>query len=283
MNINGESIPTRLSSLMRSVVLCTTGLTSSARADLCRMGLAMGAQVNNELTSDTTHLVCASVKSSKYEAATRYPMSGQIVVVDVTYIRSCYEATARLKEINFRIPPLLGLRVALSGFDRVVREVICTQILKGGAVYMPTLDAEMTDILVAKHGNGAKYDAAVAWKIPCVVKQWLDDSISRGKKLEDAEYLQQGDIQTCDKDTLCVNELGPPGSTSFDNIIAFMRQNELRHKRNVMALLSRGQGTCVPILNTNVSHVCDSTETQKRRLVPQVNGAKIIALNHSSR
>ena len=78
MNLNGEPATTRLSGLMTSVVLCTTGLPPGEREEICEMARAMGAAVNDNLSRMTTHLVCATVKGAKYDATMHSPLRGQI-------------------------------------------------------------------------------------------------------------------------------------------------------------------------------------------------------------
>lgn len=81
MNLNGESTLTRLSGLMTSVVLCTTGLPPGEREEICNMARVMGAAVNDNLSRVTTHLVCVTVKGAKYDATMHPPLRGQVYLV----------------------------------------------------------------------------------------------------------------------------------------------------------------------------------------------------------
>lgn len=277
MNINGESVASRLSGLMKTVVLCTTGLTSRERAETYHLGRSMGAIVDDELTQYTTHLVCASVKSAKYEAATQFPLSERIFIVNVAYVKHCHDAIQRLAEMDFRIPPLLGLRIALSGFDRGLRKDICVKIGHAGGSYSPTLHAEMTDILVAKYASGPKYTAAVSWSIPCVIKSWLDDSVSEGRKLEHADYRHnrhkmkhsESLSSVAEGDTFQIRAADTPESDIFDNTVAFITdRSELKlAKCKFAAVLSRGQGTLVPVWNTKASHLIVDPDDNRRSAV----------------
>ena len=283
MNINGESIATRLSKLMHSVILCTTGLSSKQRDETCRLSHLMGAVVNNELTCETTHLVCASVKSAKYNAALR--LSRTIAIVDVAYIKRCHETVMRLEEGNFPVPPLLGMNVSLSGFDRRTREEMWAQIARAGGDCTPTLDAETTDVLISKCTTGAKYDAATAWQIPCVSRNWLDDSIAKRRKLDYTHYLSRRGVQNSPQHILrdlAREDFSPDPAASkesnvFDGAIAFI--TPCGHANNmgiILGLLSRGQGTCIPVLNSKVTHAVHSPGPFPAQIQKHPNGARVV-------
>eukprot|EP00629_Pelagomonadales_sp_RCC1024_P017625 CAMPEP_0119295912 /NCGR_PEP_ID=MMETSP1329-20130426/50303_1 /TAXON_ID=114041 /ORGANISM="Genus nov. species nov., Strain RCC1024" /LENGTH=323 /DNA_ID=CAMNT_0007296835 /DNA_START=699 /DNA_END=1670 /DNA_ORIENTATION=- len=272
MNINGESMKARLAALMPSVVLCTTGLSTPEREEVCEKARTMGALVDNDLSQITTHLVCKRARGSKYDASWRSPLLERLYRVTPEYVRDCHAHMARLDEAKYSVPALSGLRVALSGFEGISRDLLRDTIVRGGGAYMPTLDAHTTDVLVARRPVGAKYCAATSWKIPCVSRKWLDDSLVHGHRLNECDYMLQLDDPIGQKrkqcglqhvlpegKTDCVNHafLRAPASDVFDGVIVFLVGVNVLSSctPGIDALLSRGQGTRFKILSNAVTHV----------------------------
>ena len=284
MNLNGDAKAKRLSGLMASVVLCTTGLSWREREETRRLGHAMGAMLNDELTFDTTHLVCASVKTTKYEAAMRSSPSNRISIVNSAYIKRCHETVVRLEEAAFFVPPLLGMKISVSGFERRARNEIWAQVAQAGGCYSPTLDAEETDVLVVKWATGSKYDAAADWEIPCVSTDWLYDSIAKVKKLTFSDYLVGRETPIMRGESSLLMAADVIQSKIFDGVVAFVAGSygPRDNMGKALALLSCGQGTCVPALISRVTHIIllpgiPLTESKLHMWVKHHNGAKIVS------
>lgn len=295
MNLNGESTLTRLSGLMTSVVLCTTGLPPGEREEICNMARVMGAAVNDNLSRVTTHLVCVTVKGAKYDATMHPPLRGQVYLVTPEYIRRCHTTIARLDESKYPTLALSGLRISISGFESASREVLREAIVATGGAYTPTLNAGTTDVLVARRAAGAKYHAAAAWNIPCVSRGWLDDSLLYGHRLDMHKYtLSDAKLMGKRKRELGLEiennivELvraahDTSDSKAFDSVIAFVADCSVPDtvRSDIDVLLSRGQGTRLPVLAAAVTHVIvppsfDPTSYQMKRWSQHTNSAHVV-------
>lgn len=254
MNVNGETKSAKLGRLMTNVVLCTTGLSAIERKEICEMAHAMGAVVDNNLSNQTTHLVCRVAKGAKYEATTCPPLQGHIHLVSPDYVRLCHKTIARLVEGKYPTLALSGLRVSISGFDSVTKMTLREKVLSAGGTYVPTLDVANTDVLVAHGQTGAKYSAAVAWKISCVSCQWIDDSIANGYCLNMSDYtLEKNEFRK--KRKRRPNDVAAKHSHVFDNVIAFIIGQQSEASTDLDMLLSRGEGTRFPVLMSLVTHL----------------------------
>lgn len=273
MNINGETAGSRLSSLMTSVVLCHTGVAAKERAYLCRLALRMGAEVDNNLTRATTHLICLIAKGAKYEASMRPPLLGRVQVVKPEYVRLCYASITRLDEGKFLTPALAGFKISISGFDTITRDKLRDVIISMGGTYSPSLNADTTDVLILRHAVGAKYKSALAWGIPCVSQQWLHDSHAQGCRRDAGDYRlvgQDAGQKKRKRDTRrCLFEdevaevhrasINAHDSGVFDSVVAFVVASSadaaIYDISQMDVLLSRGQGTRIPVLTAAVTHI----------------------------
>mmetsp|Transcript_9216 Transcript_9216/g.27583 ORF Transcript_9216/g.27583 Transcript_9216/m.27583 type:complete len:310 (-) Transcript_9216:81-1010(-) len=261
MNINGNSIEKRLSIVMKSVVLSTTGLSNKVRKEICEKAYLMGAVVDSDLSDMTTHLVCTIAKGAKHGASLRPPLLGHIYVVTPEYVRHCHAHVTRLDERKYSMPALSGLQVSLSGFEKASRVSLQQTITSLGATYAPTLDANTTDVLIARRAFGAKYDAAISWKVPCVPRKWLDDCVAAGRRQDAYNYVymdserkrKRTDWRYAENQIVELDRV-PFESDIFDEVIAFIAETSLDTAK-INSLLSCGQGTRFPFLATAVTHI----------------------------
>ena len=266
MNLNGESQASRRLLLLPGVELCTTGLTSREREAITAKAVAMGATVDNELSGSTTHLACGGARGPKYDAATTPPLEGRVAVVGVGWIDACYGEIAVASENDHGVPPFLNLRVCVSGLEPSAREAAAESIKAGGGTYAPSLEAATTDVLVCGRATGAKYEAALAWKVPCVGTAWLEASVEAGRRRAFEDYALTREEETSRKRKRAAARAalegeaaalraaadGAPPSACFDGVVAFIAPPG---DAAVAGLLDRGQGCRSPLLCAAVTHV----------------------------
>ncbi|KAL4399717.1 protein kinase activating protein Dpb11 [Malassezia pachydermatis] len=201
---------------LRGVVLSFTGLPD--KRELMTMAEQMGARVTANLTSDVTHLVASRPGSDKYRAAVQFHM--HVVRPEWLYrIREAWlagddhmawEAWAD----EWRLRPLEGLCIALSGIASAERAPLIAQMERLGATWAPKLvwDGSVTHIVcgdastrprkgveqvVAQRTLAAQVGASAAALSPAMTaamqlhlvhRAWLDDCATTGVLLPEAEY-----------------------------------------------------------------------------------------------
>lgn len=240
---------------MPSIIMSSTGLARQAREQIRGMAEDMGASYEHVLTHHTTHLVCVMAKGSKYEAATRPPLLGRVKIITPAYVRLCHASVTRLDEEEYLTPVLSKISVSISGFESTCRDAIRELVLAAGGAYSSALEKGTTDVLIVAKPAGPKYEAAATWSVPCVSRQWLEDSVACGHNLSVLNYeLKQDDRKINHKrkwDDNGMTELRSEicqacDSDVFDNMIAFVHKKDFSDG-SIDVLLSRGQGTCLPI------------------------------------
>lgn len=153
-----------------------------------RMATEMGAACSSELTSETTHLVAATVQSAKYRAATRPPLDKTCAVTTVSWVRDCYENTIAYDARRYALPPLLGLCICSTNFALGARDALQKRVEEMGAVYIGSLEKDGTTHLIAMDPSGQKFEFAVSWGLPVVHVGWLDACQTAGKCVDTAPY-----------------------------------------------------------------------------------------------
>lgn len=228
------------------------------------MARDMGATYKHVFTDRTTHLVCSAAKGSKYEAAVHSPLWGHVKLVTPEYVRLCHDNVMRLDETTHLTPTLAGIRVSISGFGTVGRETLRELVVSAGGTYSPSLNEGTTDVLIACQPRGAKYSAAVAWKIPCVTRQWLHDSLASGRNLKARDYALKQNASgyqfKWDESDILQGSRNAYDSEVFDNVIAFICERGVLDpsKSSFDVILSRGQGTRLPAV-ASVTHIVISS------------------------
>ena len=147
---------------------------------------------SDSLHEGVTHLVTASVLSAKYRAALGSGMS----VMSLAWLQEVWDVSSSeaglVSALDRRFsclkcPPLLGVRVSVTGLERPDRELVRTSVESGGGEYSGVLDTE-TSVLVCVTNTGDKWSAARRWGVPCVSPNWVLDSLERGECMNPADY-----------------------------------------------------------------------------------------------
>ena len=178
---------------LRGCVVTSSGVRDPRERQRLRGTVeAMWGSWSDSLHDGVTHLVAASVLSDKYRAALGLGMPVMTTQwLDMVWTVSSSEhglvSGVDKRFSGLKCPPLLGVRVSVTGLERADRDLVRTSVESGGGEYSGVLDQE-TSVLVCVTTTGEKWAAARRWGVPCVSPHWVLDSLERGECMEPAEY-----------------------------------------------------------------------------------------------
>jgi len=178
------------SSAMRGLVVTSSGLEAEESSRYKEMVEAMSGLWSVSLHDGVTHLVTATVLSEKYRVAASLglPVMAGSWLEEVWRGSGCPQVTA--EDDMFRkhqVPPLLGVRLCVSGLGRQDRDMLRRGVEGAGGELTGALDRQ-TDVLVCVTAAGEKWRAAVRWGITCVRTAWLLDSLDSRRYLDTQNY-----------------------------------------------------------------------------------------------
>ena len=160
---------------------------------MANIAVQLGATHKLDLTSDVTHLLVGDIDTPKYKyvAKEREDVKvlrpGWIEAVRQSWIEGGETDVGELEK-QYRLPPLSGLTICVTGFeDLAFRTELQQAINANGATYKGDLTKSVSH-LIAKAAEGNKYSHAIQWGIRTVGLQWLKDSLQRGMTLEESLY-----------------------------------------------------------------------------------------------
>ncbi|KAG8632111.1 hypothetical protein KVT40_001251 [Elsinoe batatas] len=173
------------------VVICGTSLGQDIRSTIGPLGVELGATHKLDLTSDVTHLLCASVASEKYRHVARH--RPDIHVLQPEWLFAIRDAWIQGGDVDvtgitrrYRLPTFEGLNICVTGFNDVKqRQWLQTTTSNNGAKYHGDLTKEVSHLVAAKP-EGAKYERAKVWGIKVVSLKWFERSVERGMILDES-------------------------------------------------------------------------------------------------
>ncbi len=176
---------------LRGCVVTSTGFERERKARLQLQVERMGGIYANAFHDGVTHLVAEVVKSPKYDVAIRK----EVPIFTEEWLEKLWEVgkheNIRAEDkrfLRYACPALKGLVICVSQMARRDKDTLRKKIEAHGGVYSPVLDMEKTAILITATTNGDKYEYARKWQIPCVIPEWVLDSIDQGYCLPTAQY-----------------------------------------------------------------------------------------------
>ncbi|XP_037091305.1 DNA topoisomerase 2-binding protein 1-like [Pollicipes pollicipes] len=176
---------------MRGMVITSTGFQKLEKTRLQRLVKLMSGVYSSDFHEGVTHLVAGVVASPKYQVA----VTREVPVMRAAWVDRVWEASCRQtvqatdpQFADLTCPPFQGLFICVSQLSRKDKEAIRKIIENNGGSYMTQLECEKTSVLVSPSMDGEKVTFARRWQIPCVVPEWLYDSVERGWCLGMEEY-----------------------------------------------------------------------------------------------
>ncbi|XP_043233811.1 DNA topoisomerase 2-binding protein 1-A-like isoform X2 [Amphibalanus amphitrite] len=176
---------------MRGMVVTSTGFQKTEKNRLQRLVRQMSGVYSSDFHEGITHLVAGVVASPKYQVA----VARDVPVMRAAWVDRVWEASRQQtvsatdpQFADLACPPFQGLFVCVSQISRRDKEAIKRLIETNGGNYMTQLECEKTNVLISPSVEGEKVTFARRWKIPCVVPEWLYDSVERGSCLPMEQY-----------------------------------------------------------------------------------------------
>ncbi|KAK2748135.1 hypothetical protein FQN57_001259 [Myotisia sp. PD_48] len=178
---------------LAGVIICFTSISQEQRSNLVSIASQMGAIDQVHLTAEVTHLIVGDINTPKYKYVAKE--RNDVVVLRVEWVeavRSSWilggDTDIPALEAEYRLPPLFGLSVCLTGFEDLrIRKKLEQAVLANGAEFRRDLSKSVSH-LVAHTAEGQKYKFAMLWGIKIVTQKWLEDTIQRGMALDESLY-----------------------------------------------------------------------------------------------
>ena len=199
----------------KDLVISITNYTGSAREDICKMALAMGASFTRSLTKENTHLICSAPIGDRYAKARQW----NIHILNHLWVEESYSRWSFMTEGNPKYYHFIsslgeivgktiyerpatkefhtiqnnisgkkidtGVKVLLSGFnDSAAKMVNLSEQLKVIGIHFTT-DLHDFDCLVAKRfSKTEKLLIAISKGKPILGLEWLDRCRRQGSVLD---------------------------------------------------------------------------------------------------
>jgi hypothetical protein len=180
-----QQLYTKRCTLLSKYVVCSTFFKQADKAEFKRKVSSLGGTYSDHFTSNVTHLIASRVGSSKYQLAMRLGLP----VVTHDWLDQCYEASTVPTDLAFRLLPLSGCCITVTGLSQADRSIVEQTARMFGAEFSPDLRRNRTTHLIAASARGAKYDAAVRWGDILIVRpKWFFDSIVRSMCMQEQLY-----------------------------------------------------------------------------------------------
>lgn len=166
--------------------ICCSRLHTDVKTAIKTIVGAMGGTYQGDLTNNVTHLVTKVTSSKKYEAAIDHGKQ----TVSTDWVWECFKAGCRVPEENFRVGPMVGSVVCVTGLDAEERQRVEKLVEMYGGTYSRNLTLNV-NFLVAKKANpnSAKFNFALENSIPIVKLEWIDAKIARNGVQIYSEFL----------------------------------------------------------------------------------------------
>lgn len=157
-------------------MVCCTGFRRDERRELTSAVAELGGVFDGNLTQQTTHLVCASVRSDKYTVARS---EGFCQCVTREWLDRSRAAGRFLADTApFAVRPLLRCVVCCTQFTAAEGAALRRAVAQLGGVFTEDYMANVTH-LVAKRARGEKYRCAHSRGAFVVAPAWVFDSLAR--------------------------------------------------------------------------------------------------------
>lgn len=171
--------------LLKGKVICSTYFKQHEKAEFKRKVVSLGGTYSDHFTVGVTHLIASRVGSCKYQLAMRLSLP----IVTQEWLDQCYESSSIPCDTSFRLLPLSGCCITVTGLSQADRSIVEQTARMFGAEFSPDLRRNRTTHLIAASTRGAKYEAAVRWgDIQVVRPKWFFDSIVRSMCMQEQLY-----------------------------------------------------------------------------------------------
>lgn len=196
-----ETIPTPLGLYhihnlsMRDLIICLSGMSKDKKKELKQLVNFMGGIYFDNLTDEVTHLVSDTVRSVKYEKASK----NGIKVMHGDWVTSVWQKSQTLdisandaQFESFKLPVFFSLVVTTTGLTPQDRNTIKTHIEDNGGRYSLSFNNSV-DILIMKTDAIGSQKFKVAQKLGklCLLPSWVTDSIENGYSLASDPYRHE--------------------------------------------------------------------------------------------
>ncbi|XP_017886293.1 DNA topoisomerase 2-binding protein 1 isoform X2 [Ceratina calcarata] len=196
---NGEPIPAGTNPVyttaMRNLCICASGLSPEEKENVQKLVEYMGGLFTKPLRSHVTHLVTGSVFSAKYERAA---MDMKIPIVTKKWVEAIWEENLKHftkpdDEIfdKYKAPVFLNLIVTATNLQKRQKEELKRLIGDNGGTLMGPLDPSIVKVVLVPENSpmSEKLKFAKKMNIPCLLPDWVYDSIKVGYALPFKDYL----------------------------------------------------------------------------------------------
>lgn len=182
---------------MRDMIICTTSLPSERKRKIKEIVNRMGAHYTDNLNEVTTHLVTESVRSVKYETATKH----NIKVMHPDWVNKLWEKSLKTHDNflatdeqfdRYKLPAFFNLNFTSTGLSLKARGDLKSLVEENGGKYSAVFNNQI-DILILKEESipNVKFKTAIKLKKFCLTPEWVFESAERGYAMPFQNYELQ--------------------------------------------------------------------------------------------
>uniref|UniRef100_A0A146LJS3 DNA topoisomerase 2-binding protein 1-A n=1 Tax=Lygus hesperus TaxID=30085 RepID=A0A146LJS3_LYGHE len=177
---------------MKGVIATASQLPQNRKEEIASLISYMGGSYTDKLTSAVTHLISDEGRSPKCEKAIEH----KIPIMKREWVNAVWEAS-KIKDVTafdeefmkYKLPPFKGMHISCSNLTQGIKKKIQAAVESNGGVYMTALEQNKTTALIIGEADGKKFQAAQLWGIPCLMTEWIFDSVEKGMALPSKNYL----------------------------------------------------------------------------------------------
>lgn len=234
--LEGISIPAGIYHIhnlaMRNVIVTTSTMSKDEKMEIKEFVNFMGGTYTDVLKETTTHLVTASVRSVKYEVATKNNVS----VMHPKWVKDVWEkaliSTVRIDASDesfnrFKLPIFYSLCITSTGLTLQDRNSLKSKVEENGGNYSMSFTNAVDILIMEREANmekNQKFKVAIKLKKFCLTPDWIDQSIEKGYaapfndyKIEEVKLAVMKASTPTKKSNLTVSKFNPD-STALSEI-----------------------------------------------------------------
>ncbi|CRK87722.1 CLUMA_CG001512, isoform A [Clunio marinus] len=220
---------------MRDLIVCATNLTKEKKKEIQQLVKFMGGIYLNVLTDTCTHLISDTVRSIKYEMATKY----NVKIMHPNWVTSVWDKTRKTNENilateemfdKHKLPIFYELFVATTGMKLPERNNIKALIEENGGHYEAVFTKKVDLLFMREDSIGSeKFKAARKLMKKCLSPDWIMDSLKNNYAMPFDEY----ELGTSNKPKASTPKKNP------DMTAAPFLDNDCTNLSNISAMTTR--------------------------------------------
>lgn len=178
------------------VNVLASGFEEDEKVEIRKLVTSMGGVLHTKTSLDVSFVVVKNVLAAKYLWALH---TVKKPILTINWLYQCRNEHRIVPQESFRVLPVYGLKICVTGIPSDERKEIEKLIIENGGQYSAELTKKCTH-LICDAPEGDKYMVARMWgRIHVVTRKWFYESIARRARLYEESFPVQGGSRSSKK------------------------------------------------------------------------------------